>query len=152
MLFRSTEDVDISKELKYHIENNIPVSENVFRIYSESFFNLINEVRDLHNDGKIKLGDDDLWLIETDLGKTAKLSNGEYVYLDAPFEIEESEQLDEAKHHGKNVKLNSPFRTPGGPKKFAVYVKTPKGTIKKDRKSTRLNSSHEWISRMPSSA
>ena len=24
--------------------------------------------------------------------------------------------------------------------------------IKKDRKSTRLNSSHEWISRMPSSA
>ena len=25
-------------------------------------------------------------------------------------------------------------------------------TMKKDRKSTRLNSSHEWISRMPSSA
>jgi len=126
-----TEDVNVSKELKYHIENNIPVSENVFRIYSESFFNLINEVRDLYNEGKIKLGNDDLWLIESDLGKTARLSNGEYVYLDAPFEIEEPEQLDEAKHHGKNVKLNSPFRTPGGPKKFAVYVKTPKGTIKK---------------------
>lgn len=29
------------------------------------------------------------------------------------------------------MKLNSPFRTSGGPKKFAVYVKTPKGTIKK---------------------
>ena len=27
-----------------------------------------------------------------------------------------------------------------------------KGTVLKDRKSTRLNSSHEWISRMPSSA
>ena len=27
-----------------------------------------------------------------------------------------------------------------------------KTLIKKDRKSTRLNSSHEWISRMPSSA
>ena len=26
------------------------------------------------------------------------------------------------------------------------------GTVLKDRKSTRLNSSHEWISRMPSSA
>ena len=25
-------------------------------------------------------------------------------------------------------------------------------TVKEDRKSTRLNSSHEWISRMPSSA
>ena len=30
-----------------------------------------------------------------------------------------------------NVKLNKPFRTPGGPKKFAVYVKTGKGTVKK---------------------
>ena len=38
---------------------------------------------------------------------------------------------DDAKHRGRNVKLNKPFRTPGGPKKFAVYVKTPKGTIKK---------------------
>ena len=27
-----------------------------------------------------------------------------------------------------------------------------KSTLLKDRKSTRLNSSHEWISRMPSSA
>ena len=27
-----------------------------------------------------------------------------------------------------------------------------KFSVRKDRKSTRLNSSHEWISRMPSSA
>jgi hypothetical protein len=45
--------------------------------------------------------------------------------------VEDVESLSEAKHRGRNVKLNSPFRTPGGPKKFAVYVKTPKGTIKK---------------------
>ena len=32
---------------------------------------------------------------------------------------------------------------------YAGYEKKVKG---KDRKSTRLNSSHEWISRMPSSA
>jgi len=31
----------------------------------------------------------------------------------------------------KGKKLNKPFRTPGGPKKFAVYVKDPKsGNIK----------------------
>lgn len=126
-----TENVKVSRELKYHIDNNIPVSENVFRVYSESFFDIINEVRELYHQGKIELGSEDIWLIESDLGKTAKLPNGETVFLDAPFEIEEPEQLDEAKHHGKNVKLNSPFRTPGGPKKFAVYVKTPKGTIKK---------------------
>jgi hypothetical protein len=41
------------------------------------------------------------------------------------------EPITEAKHRGKNVKLNSPFRTPGGPKKFAVYVKSPSGNIKK---------------------
>ena len=28
-----------------------------------------------------------------------------------------------AKYQGKTVTLNKPFRTPGGPKKFAVYVK-----------------------------
>ena len=33
-----------------------------------------------------------------------------------------------------------------------VIAKTEDLTIKVDRKSTRLNSSHEWISRMPSSA
>ena len=44
---------------------------------------------------------------------------------------------------------------------LAVRLELPTGTVLglrgengsgKDRKSTRLNSSHEWISRMPSSA
>ena len=43
---------------------------------------------------------------------------------------------DEAQHQktaGKNEgkKLNKPFRTPGGPKKFSVYVKNDKGNIVK---------------------
>lgn len=29
----------------------------------------------------------------------------------------------------KGKKLNKPFRTPGGPKKFAVYVKNDKGNV-----------------------
>ena len=33
-----------------------------------------------------------------------------------------------------------------------VFGRNPNGSAKEDRKSTRLNSSHEWISRMPSSA
>ena len=126
------ENVEISKNLQYHIENGLPLSENVFRIYSDSYFKLINEVRNLYNKGLIKLNEEDIWIVESDLGHQAKLSNGEYVYLDAPIYEEDLEEvLSEAKHRGKNVKLNSPFRTPGGPKKFAVYVKTPKGTIKK---------------------
>jgi len=122
----------ISEDLKYHLENKISLSENIFRIYSEKYFKLINEVRNLYNDGKIRLNKEDIWLVESDLGKKVLLENGDEVWLDAPmYEEEVEELLFEAKHHGKNVKLNSPFRTPGGPKKFAVYVKTPKGTIKK---------------------
>jgi hypothetical protein len=63
------------------------------------------------------------------LGKCVILENGDKIWLDAPIEVPQN--LMEAKHRGKNVKLNSPFRTPGGPKKFAVYVKTPGGNIKK---------------------
>lgn len=123
------ESVEITENLRYHLENEITLSENIFRIYSESFFDLINEVRNLSEFNLINLNDEDRWLIESDLGKSITLDNGEVVYLDAPYELEEP--LNEAKHRGKNVKLNSPFRTPGGPKKFAVYVKTPSGGIKK---------------------
>lgn len=126
-----TENVEVSQNLKYHLEKKIPLSENVFRIYSEGYFDLINEVRDLYKQGKIILNSEDQWIIESDLGIKVKLSNGDVVYLDAPLELNEEEIIKEAKHRGKNVKLNSPFRTPGGPKKFAVYVKTPGGTIKK---------------------
>lgn len=122
-------ECEISENLKFHLEEKIPFSENIFRVYSESYFDLINEVRHLHRRGLIELNEDDLWFIKSDLGKKIVLENGEIIYLDAPYEIEET--INEAKHRGKNVKLNSPFRTPGGPKKFAVYVKSPGGNIKK---------------------
>ena len=123
------ETINVSEELRYHINNNIPLSENIFRIYSESYFNLINEVRDLYDLGLVKLNESDRWIVESDLGKSVILESGERVWLDVPVEVEIP--LTEAEHRGKKVKLNSPFRTPGGPKKFAVYVKTPKGNVKK---------------------
>ncbi len=127
-----TEDVTVSKELKYHLDNNLPLCENVFRIYSDKYFSLINEVRWLYDNNKIRLNEDDIWIVESDLGKKVLLENDQEVYLDAPiYEDDLWEIVTEAKHRGKNVKLNSPFRTPGGPKKFAVYVKTPGGNIKK---------------------
>lgn len=126
------ESVQISESLDYHLKNGISLSENVYRIYSESYFNLINEVRELYELGLVELDEDDKWIVESDLGKSVKLSNGDVVYLDAPiYEEELFEIVNEAEHRGRKVNLNSPFRTPGGPKKFAVYVKTPKGTIKK---------------------
>jgi hypothetical protein len=124
-----TRKVKVSEDLKYHLDNKLTLTENVFRIYSESYFNLINEVRNLHRLGFIKLNENDKWIVESDLGKSVLLESGKRVWLDAPFE--ESQSLMEAVHRGKKVKLGSPFRTPGGPKKFAVYVKTPGGGVKK---------------------
>lgn len=120
----------ISENLDYHLKNGISLTESVFRIYSTAFYDLVNEVRELREKNSIAINPEDLWLVNTDFGKTAILEDGREVYLDVPFLIEE-EFLIEAKHRGKNVKLNSPFRTPGGPKKFAVYVKSPGGNIKK---------------------
>ena len=60
--------------------------------------------------------------------------DGEIIYLDTPYLLEDNDEhqdLMEAKHRGKNVKLGKPFRTSGGPKKFAVYVKSKSGGIKK---------------------
>ena len=130
LLHLSENKVQLSEGLRYHIENEKPLIENVYRIYSEEFFNLFEESRQLFNEGVLSLDGDDLELIKTDIGKTG-IYEGEEVYLDVPFIEGLEEHLVEAKHRGRNVKLNKPFRTPGGPKKFAVYVKTPGGTIKK---------------------
>ena len=39
--------------------------------------------------------------------------------------------LGEAEYRGRKVSLGKPFRTPGGPKKFSVYVKKPNGNVVK---------------------
>ena len=84
-----TENVKISKELQYHIDNNLPLTENIFRVNSEKFYQLVNEVRELFNNDKIRLTENDIFLVETDLGKSVKLSNGETIWLDAPIVEEE---------------------------------------------------------------
>ncbi len=124
-------DVPISEHLKYHLERKLTLEECVFRHYSEAYFNLINEVRRLYNEDAIELNGYDTDIIESDLGETAEYE-GRTVYLDAPIEEDIDEQLMlEVKHRGKTVHLNRPFRTPGGPKKFAVYVKSKAGKVKK---------------------
>lgn len=125
-------NIEVSKDLQYHIENNIPISENVFRIYSTKYFDLINEVRDLYEKDLIALNNNDKWLVESDLGKRVKLSNGDVVYLDAPiYENDIDEVLTEAEHRGKKVKLNSPFRTPGALKNLLFMLKLQKVPLKK---------------------
>lgn len=121
---------DISEALKYHLENGLSLHENAFRIYSKAWFGLVEEVRNLYENEKIALNDADADLVESDVGETAEY-NGRRVFLDAPFPLKQ--RLDEAEYHGKKVSIGKPFRTPGENKKFAVYVKTKSGRIKKVR-------------------
>jgi hypothetical protein len=127
-----TENVKVSKNLNYHINNKITLSESVFRPYSDGYFNLVCEVRDLYHKGSIQLNISDKWLIETDLGKMVRISTGEYVSLDCPYLMTEEELLSEAEYQGKKVKVGYPMRNSGGGKKYKVYVKDPStGRIKK---------------------
>lgn len=117
--------LNISEGLKYHIENDLPLCENVFRYGSEQFFELFKEARRLLNDGQLSVLELDRHLLEqTDIGELAEYE-GVLVPLDCPFEC-----LIEAEYHGKTVELNEPHR--GGNKKYYVYVKDPQtGNVKK---------------------
>lgn len=89
------EQTNISESLQYHLEHNLSISNSIFRFGSEEYFNLVNEVRELYHQGKIRLNENDEFIVLTEAGRTG-------VY------------------QGKNVPLDSPKR--GGSKKFYVFV------------------------------
>jgi hypothetical protein len=127
------ENIDVSEVLKYHIDNGLSLTNNIFKVYSESYFDLVNEVRELYSKGVIELNEEDSLMVKSDLGKQIKIGK-EIVYLDAPYIYEtetEEDILTESKLNGKNFQLNKLHRTSGGPKKFAVYVKSETGGVKK---------------------
>lgn len=66
-------------------------------------------------------------------GKTLWMPGGDIEELEKWIETEEEieEEKLEAAEKKSNVKLGKPFRTPGGPKKFSVYVKNDKGNVVK---------------------
>ena len=105
----------ISEDLQYHIDNNIPISQNVFRPGSEKYFTLVEEARKLKDLGYYT-NEEDEHLLETDLGKFF-IYEGERLPLDYPM-------INEAEYQGKNVELGKPKK--GGSKKWYVYVKNPK--------------------------
>ncbi len=121
------ENIEVSDSLMYHIKKRIPLSENVYKTYSRSFINLINEVRDLFEEGLINLNENDRELVESDLGKKVKLPDGQIVYLEVP--IEDVNFLSEAEYQGRKVQLGKIMQ--GDVKKFKVYVKNDKGNVVK---------------------
>jgi hypothetical protein len=113
----------VSEHLQYHIDNDMSITENIFRYGSDSYFKLLKESRELFDNGLIDLSGHDKELFESsDIGRFDYFE-GELVPLDLPLEI--LEEVNEAEYHGREVKLNYPMRSPG-PKKYKVYVKNPK--------------------------
>ncbi len=125
----------ISKGLNYHVINKLPLYDNIFRVHSDSYYNLYAEARTLLKKGILLLGEADQKMItETDIGKF-EVFEGEVVPLDSPILIEDDEynvsSINEAEYKGKKVDLNKPHRIGGGKKKFRVYTKNDKGNVVK---------------------
>ena len=91
------ENVQFSENIQYHIKNNLSLSNTVFRLGSEAWMDLVNEMRELHANGMNEVNENDEFILMTEAGRTG-------VY------------------QGKSVSLDSPRRATSGPKKFVVYV------------------------------
>jgi len=117
----------LSENLRYHVENKLPLTENTFRYGSKSFLNLWAEARSLYLREVIHVNDDDKEILEeTDLG-----NYGIYEGVQVPLDLLllENEELEEAEGKKKNPPIGKPKR--GGSKKFYVYVRKPGGGVKK---------------------
>ena len=111
----------LSEGLKYHLDNNRPLTEHVYRAGSENYFNLWAEARTLYTRGIIEVQGDDLAVLtETDLGHTV-IVEGVKVPLDFPIELTEAEINEEEKK-----KIGKPMRDSSGGKAYKVYVRDPK--------------------------
>ena len=147
--------------LQYHLNNNLTLSECVYRYSSDSFIQLFAEARQAFRDGKIVLSEQDILLLElTDIGEYGEYE-GKKVPLDLPMvdegnydsledEIANNEFGMDYDQLGPNEKewvddeianLNEaeyrgkdvPLNKPkrGGSKKFYVYTKNKKGNVVK---------------------
>jgi hypothetical protein len=121
------ENVYVSKELEYILENNLNLTNNNFKKDSRLFIDLLNEVRELYDYNLIALNDKDIRLVESDYGRKVILENGQMVYLEIP--VIDHSYLNEAEYQGRKVQLGKIMQ--GDIKKFKVYVKNDKGKVVK---------------------
>jgi hypothetical protein len=122
----SKNPIFISEGLFYHIENNLPINESIYRPQSMMFLKLFVEARNLYESKRLQLCEaDQYYFNNTDIGTFGEY-NGIKVPLDLPLTEEFlNEALEEEK---KQPAIGKPKR--GGSKKFYVYVRD-KGKVKK---------------------
>lgn len=91
----------VSEGLKYHVENGLDLTNSVYRLGSDAYTNLFEEVKQYWSKDNIILNGPSGWMAKNlEVGK------------DAIYKDRDSRRT-------KNVKLDSPER--GGKKKFIVY-------------------------------
>lgn len=126
LLIESTNPEKVSPNMLYHVYKKLPITENTFRYGSESFLDLWQEARWLHENKQILFdGADKQLLEETEIG-TFDFYNGKLVPIDLLLEEVDLEEADKKK---KTPPIGKPKR--GGSKKFYVYVRKPGGGVKK---------------------
>ena len=126
LLIESTNPEKVSPNMLYHVYKKLSITENTFRYGSESFLDLWQEVRWLHENKQILFdGADKQLLEETEIG-TFDFYNGKLVPIDLLLEEVDLEEADKKK---KTPPIGKPKR--GGSKKFYVYVRKPGGGVKK---------------------
>ena len=112
------ENIETSNALKFHIVTKKPLIENVFKVGTDGFYELLEECRDLYMNGELELSDDDLTFIyESEYGPIEET------------EYEVTEIISEAEYQGRKVQLGKIMQ--GDIKKFKVYVKNDKGKVVK---------------------
>jgi hypothetical protein len=121
----------LSEGLRYHMDNNRPLTEHLYRAGSQNYFNLWAEARSLYSRNILEIThEDDLAILnETDLGHFG-MFEGKKVPLDFPIELteEEIQELftEAAKKKKKDPPIGKPMRDTSGGKAYKVYVRDPK--------------------------
>ncbi len=120
--------INLSEGLKHHIDTATPLTDNVYRVGSKKYFNIIKEAKTAYKKGIYKpLNEEEEQLLNSDLGEWA-MFEGERVPLDFPMY---TETLEEKKKKKKDPPIGKPMKGSGG-KKYQVYVRNKKtGRIKK---------------------
>jgi hypothetical protein len=100
----------LSEGLKYHMDNNKPLTEHLYRAGSTNYFNLWSEARSMYSRNILEITDkDDLEILtETDLGHFG-MFEGKKVPLDFPInevEIGDIVKIDKAYGGGKGEVKN----------------------------------------------
>lgn len=119
--------VILSEGMRYHLENDLNLDENVYRPGTPEFFELFNEARDLYEAGIYLATDAEAELLESDIGRFVTIE-GRRVPLDYPMW---DEGMSEAKFKGREVQLGVKGAKRSGGRSH-VYVRDPKsGKVKK---------------------